>query len=111
MSYEVCSSESTVVGLRFMTSLSCLQGSHEALFGLRISKLFNEGFSEQLKISLCVSKLPVQEAAHFRAGGCSEQILHLHLVILQTLLSKATYNSGIHKPINLEEANRQRNCP
>ncbi len=28
----------------------------------------------------------------------------LHLVILQTLLSKATYNWGIHKAINLEEA-------
>ncbi len=37
--------------------------------------------------------------------------LHLHLVILQTLLSKATYNWGIHKAINLEEANRQRKCP
>ncbi len=34
--------------------------------------------------------------------------LHLHLVILQMLLSKATYNWGIHKAINLEEANRQR---
>ncbi len=33
--------------------------------------------------------------------------LHLHLVILQMLLSKATYNWGIHKVINLEEANRQ----
>ncbi len=32
---------------------------------------------------------------------------HLHLVILQTLLSKATYNWGIHKAINLKEANRQ----
>ncbi len=37
--------------------------------------------------------------------------LHLHLVILQTLLSKATYNWGIHKAINLEESNRQRKCP
>ncbi len=37
--------------------------------------------------------------------------LHLHLVILQTLLSKATYNWGIHKAIKLEEANRQRKCP
>ncbi len=36
---------------------------------------------------------------------------HLHLVILRTLLSKATYNWGIHKAINLEEANRQRKCP
>ncbi len=36
---------------------------------------------------------------------------HLHLVILQTLLSKATYNWGIHKAINLEEANKQRKCP
>ncbi len=37
--------------------------------------------------------------------------LHLNLGILQTLLSKATYNWGIHKAINLEEANRQRKCP
>ncbi len=37
--------------------------------------------------------------------------LHLHLVILQMLLSKATNNWGIHKAINLEEANRQRKCP
>ncbi len=36
--------------------------------------------------------------------------VHLHLVILQMLLSKATYNWGIHKAINLEEANRQRKC-
>ncbi len=36
---------------------------------------------------------------------------HLHLVILETLLSKATYNWGIHKAIDLEEANRQRKCP
>ncbi len=35
----------------------------------------------------------------------------LHLVILQTLLSKATYNWGIHKVFHLEEANRQRKCP
>ncbi len=33
--------------------------------------------------------------------------LHLHLVILQTLLSKATYNSVILKAIHLEEAIRQ----
>ncbi len=37
--------------------------------------------------------------------------LHLHLVILQTLLSKATYNWGIHKAINLEETNAHRGCP
>ncbi len=37
------------------------------------------------------------------------RLLHLHLVILQMLLSKATW--GIHKTINLEEANRQRKCP
>ncbi len=34
----------------------------------------------------------------------------LHLVIWQTLLSKATYNWGIHKEIHLEEAIRQRKC-
>ncbi len=32
---------------------------------------------------------------------------HLHLVIWQTLLSKATYNWGIHEAIHLEEAIRQ----
>ncbi len=37
-------------------------------------------------------------------------IILLHLVILQTLLSKATYNWGVHKAINLEEANIQRKC-
>ncbi len=37
-------------------------------------------------------------------------LLHLHLVILQMLLSKATYNWEIHKAIHLEEANRQRKC-
>ncbi len=36
--------------------------------------------------------------------------LYLYLVILQMLLSKATYNWGIHKAINLEEANIQRKC-
>ncbi len=36
--------------------------------------------------------------------------LHLHLVIWQMLLSKATYNWGIHKAIHLEEAIRQRKC-
>ncbi len=34
----------------------------------------------------------------------------LHLVIWQTLLSKATYNWGVHKAIHLEEAIRQRKC-
>ncbi len=37
-------------------------------------------------------------------------LLHLHLVILQTLLSKATYNCVIHKAIYLEEEIRQRKC-
>ncbi len=36
--------------------------------------------------------------------------LYLYLVILQMLLSKATYNCGVHKAIDLEEANRQRKC-
>ncbi len=53
---------------RFMTSLSRLQGSHQALIGLRVSELFNEGFLKQLIISLCVSRLPVKEAANFRTG-------------------------------------------
>ncbi len=72
-SSKVCSSESTVVGLRrFMTSLSRLQGSHQALIGLRVGELFNEGFLKQLIISLCVSRLPVKEAANFRTGCRSE---------------------------------------
>ncbi len=33
--------------------------------------------------------------------------VYIYRVILQTLLSKVTYNWGIHKAINLEEANRQ----
>ncbi len=37
-------------------------------------------------------------------------LLDLDLVIWQTLLSKATYNWGIHKAIHLEEAIRQRKC-
>ncbi len=36
--------------------------------------------------------------------------LHLHLVILRTLLSKATYNWGIHKAIDPKEADRHRKC-
>ncbi len=54
-SSKVCLSESTIVGLRrFMTSLSRLQGSHKALFGLRISEFFNEGFLKQfITQSLC----------------------------------------------------------
>ncbi len=36
---------------------------------------------------------------------------YIYIVILQMLLSKATYNWGIHKVINLEEANRQSKCP
>ncbi len=34
----------------------------------------------------------------------------IYIVILQMLLSKATYNWGIHKAIHLKEANRQRKC-
>ncbi len=37
--------------------------------------------------------------------------LHLHLVILQTLLPKATYNWGIHKAINLEESTDRGSAP
>ncbi len=33
-----------------------------------------------------------------------------HLVILRTLLSKATYNWGIHKAIHPKEADRHRKC-
>ncbi len=37
---------------------------------------------------------------------CIKINIHLHLLFLQTLLSKATYNWGIQKSIHLEEANR-----
>ncbi len=47
-------------------------------------------------------------------NGCrpneTKHLIHLHLVILLTLLYKATYNWGIHKAIHLAEANRQRMC-
>ncbi len=36
--------------------------------------------------------------------------LHLHLVILRMLLSKSTYNWGIHKVIHPKEADRHRKC-
>ncbi len=36
--------------------------------------------------------------------------LHLHLVILWTLLSKATCNWGINKAIHPKEADRHRKC-
>ncbi len=50
---------------------------------------------------------PHPTLTHWKAQGLH---LHLHLVIWQTLLSKATYNWGIHKAIHLEEAIRQRKC-
>ncbi len=34
-------------------------------------------------------------------------LVYIYIVILQTLLSKATYNWGIHKTINLEDIIRQ----
>ncbi len=59
-----------------------------------------------LPYELCYRNICTMQ--HFFARVCID--LHLHLVILQMLLSKATYNWGIHKAINLEEANRERNC-
>ncbi len=53
---------------------------------------------------------PISKSAQSIYAGLGHT-LHLHLVILQTLLSKATYNWGIHKVIHLEEAHRQRKCP
>ncbi len=52
----------------------------------------------------CKSKKLKWKKYIYIVGGC---LRHLHLVILQMFLSKATYNWGIHKAINLEEANRQ----
>ncbi len=40
-----------------------------------------------------------------------KMIIHLHCHLADAFLSKATYNWGIHKVINLEEANKQRKCP
>ncbi len=48
--------------------------------------------------------------AYVKSSFCAYVHLHLHLVIWQTLLSKATYNWGVHKAIHLEEAVRQRKC-
>ncbi len=67
-------------------------------------KIYMGVFSKYiLYVCLCVYKYIIKYTQNTH--------LHLHLVILQTLLSKATYNWGIHKAINLEEANKQRKCP
>ncbi len=59
-----------------------------------------------------IQMFPISKSAQSIYAGLGHTLhLHLHLVILQTLLSKATYNWGIHKVIHLEEANRQRKCP
>ncbi len=47
---------------------------------------------------------------HWYNPPYSPRTVHLHLVILQTLLSKATYNWGIHKAIHPKEADRHRKC-
>ncbi len=53
---------------------------------------------------------PSRRAGETAAAAPPPPPLHLHLVIWQMLLSKATYNWGIHKAIHLEEAIRQRKC-
>ncbi len=53
---------------------------------------------------------PTEKQAESTKSKLDERFLHLHLVIFQMLLFKATYNWGIHKAIHLEEANRQRKC-
>ncbi len=65
------------------------------------------GFEEQVEIFQALQDLRNMAAMFGHAPGVDKE---LHLVILQTLLSKATYNWGIHKAINLEEANRQGKC-
>ncbi len=52
----------------------------------------------------------IQNVASCYALCLTKESVHLHLDIWQTLLSKATYNWGIHKAIHLEEAIRQRKC-
>ncbi len=64
----------------------------------------------QLALSSQRNVVSVEGHSHSRDHSIGHNSGHLHLVILQMLLSKATYNWGIHKAINLEEANRQRKC-
>ncbi len=63
--------------------------------------------TQVLQFHLSQKNISIVYQLCFQGFSC----LHLHLVILQTLLSKATYAWGIHKAIHLEEANRQRKCP
>ncbi len=55
----------------------------------------------RLKFDIDLSKLNVKHVG----------LYYIYIVILQTLLSKVTYNWGIHKAINLEEASKLRKCP
>ncbi len=62
-----------------------------------------------MKIECLISLLYITDALSSNLILLSA-LTHLHLVILQMFLSKATYNWGIHKVINLEEGNIQRKC-
>ncbi len=46
------------------------------------------------------------DKTRMREARLKDRKKKIHLVIMQMLLSKATYNWGIHKAINLEEATK-----
>ncbi len=62
-----------------------------------------------LQSPVCPWRLPCY-LSNTGPARLSYGFIYIYIVILQTLLSKATYNWGIHKVILLEEANRQRKC-
>ncbi len=76
------------------------------------SPLFIDGNERMYRSNTCIGlQLQKESPAVGPTVLIAFHFLFVHLVILQTLLSKAIYNWGIHKAINLEEANRQRKCP
>ncbi len=74
-----------------------------------IQRLFQQqGFI--VEVEVWVLNWPACRSKSFTYREHLAYHLHLHLVILQMLLSKSTYNLGMYKAIYLEEANRQRKC-
>ncbi len=87
--------------------------TYKALNGLApqcLSELLSHYSPSRPLISQNSGHLIIPIISKSTAGSRSFSYLHLHLVIWQKLLSKATYNWGIHKAIHLEEAIRQRKC-
>ncbi len=83
------------------TSLTCTNMSRRFL---KVSLFYGNIVSSHVnvfKLFILFNILIFASESHYIC-----QYLHLLLIILQTLLSKVTYNWGIHKAINLEEANR-----